>query len=373
VDQPRSLSREVPTPLLPADATSYAELLDSLKRRVHDARRRAIAAANQELMTLYFEVGQSIVARQADEGWGAKVIDRLARDLQAAFPDMEGFSPRNLHRMRAFYLAWGEGEGMDGKTLPQPVAKLPWGHNTMLLEKLRTPSQRLFYAERALQHGWSRAILGLQIAGQLHRREGMAVTNFPALLPPPDSDLALQATRDPYLFDFLTLHASANERDIERALMQHIERFLLELGAGFAFIGRQVAVDIGGEDHKIDLLFYHLRLRNYVVIELKARPFDGRDVGQLNMYLSAVDDQLRQPSDGPTIGLLLCRGKNRVKAEYALRGLMRPIGVADWETQLVESLPEELAGNLPSVAELERELSESVGFAALDDEPSDAP
>ena len=235
------------TPLLPADATSYAELLDSLKRRVHDARRRAIAAANQELMTLYFEVGQSIVARQADEGWGAKVIDRLARDLQAAFPDMEGFSPRNLNRMRAFYLAWSEGAGVDGAILPQPVAKLPWGHNTMLLEKLRTPSQRLFYAERALQHGWSRAILGLQIAGQLHRREGMAVTNFPALLPPPDSDLALQATRDPTLFDFLTLHASANERDIERALMQHIERFLLELGAGFAFIGRQVAVDIGGE------------------------------------------------------------------------------------------------------------------------------
>ncbi|MCK6521079.1 PDDEXK nuclease domain-containing protein [Myxococcota bacterium] len=357
------------TPLLPADASSYAALLDSLKRRVHDARRRAIAAANQELMTLYFEVGQSIVARQAEEGWGAKVIDRLARDLQAAFPDMDGFSPRNLHRMRAFYLAWGEVEPGEEKKLPQAVAKLPWGHNTLLLEKLRTPSQRLFYAERSLQHGWSRAILSLQIAGQLHRREGMAVTNFPALLPPPDSDLALQATRDPYLFDFLTLHASANERDIERALMQHIERFLLELGAGFAFIGRQVAVDIGGEDHKIDLLFYHLRLRNYVVIELKARPFDGRDVGQLNMYLSAVDDQLRQPTDGPTIGLLLCRGKNRVKAEYALRGLMRPIGVADWETQLVESLPEELAGNLPSVAELERELS----FATLNDEPPDAP
>ncbi|MBK9366370.1 MAG: DUF1016 family protein [Deltaproteobacteria bacterium] len=362
MDKPLSLSRAVSTPLLPADATSYAELLDSLKRRVHDARRRAIAAANQELMTLYFEVGQSIVARQADEGWGAKVIDRLARDLQAAFPDMEGFSPRNLHRMRALTLAWGEVEPGEEKKLPQPVAKLPWGHNTMLLEKLRTPSQRLFYAERALQHGWSRAILGLQIAGQLHRREGMAVTNFPALLPPPDSDLALQATRDPYLFDFLTLHASANERDIERALMQHIERFLLELGAGFAFIGRQVAVDIGGEDHKIDLLFYHLRLTQALM---------GRR--HHNMVLSAVDDQLRQPNDGPTIGLLLCRGKNRVKAEYALRGLMRPIGVADWETQLVESLPEELAGNLPSVAELERELSESVGFAALDDEPSDTP
>lgn len=338
----------------PIPAT-YAAFLDALKRRVQEARLRAFAAANREMMTLYFELGRSIVARQVEDGWGSHVIDRLATDLRAAFPEMEGFSARNLWRMRAFYLAWRDVEAV----LPQAVAELPWGHNALLLEKLRSPEQRRWYAERAIQHGWSRAVLTLHIEGQLHRREGLAITNFPYTLAPQDSDLAQQATRDPYLFDFMTLHSAASEREVERALMQHIERFLLELGAGFAFVGRQVRVDLGGEDHYIDLLFYHLRLRCYVVIELKARPFDGRDIGQLNMYLSAVDDQMRQPSDGPTIGLLLCKGKNRIKAEYALRGLSRPIGVADWETRLVEALPEDLAGSLPTVEEIERELSAS--------------
>ena len=201
-------------------------------------------------------------------------------------------------------------------------------------------------------------MLTLHIQGRLRDREGLAVTNFAGSLPPPSSDLAQQATRDPYLFDFLTLHGAASEREVEDALVTHIERFLLELGAGFAFVGRQYHLEVGGDDCYIDLLFYHLKLRCFVVIELKARPFDAGDVGQLNLYLSAVDDLVRYPSDGPTIGLLLCKGKNRVKAEYALRGLNRPIGVADWETRLVESLPENLAGALPSVEEIERELSE---------------
>lgn len=288
----------------PSVPATYAAFLDALKRRVQEAR-------------------------QAEDGWGSRVIDRLAADLHASFPDMEGFSPRNLRRMRAFYLAWRDAEPI----LPQAVAELPWGHNAVLLEKLPSPELRRWYAERAIQHGWSRAILTLQIEGQLHRRAGQALSNFPATLPPPDSDLAQQATRDPYLFNFLGLYETASEREVERALMQHIERFLLELGAGFAFIGRQVRLDIGDEEHWVNLLFYRLKLRCYVVIELKARPFDSRDVGQLNMYLSAVDDQLRQPTDGPTSGLLLCKGKNRVKAEYALRG------------------------SLPTVEEIERELA----------------
>lgn len=336
---------------LPPD---YPALLEELKARIQTARLRAVAAANRELIALYFDIGRSIVERQEAEQWGSGVIDRLAADLRAAFPEMEGFSPRNLRRMRSFYLAWQP----VGSILPQAVAELPWGHNAVLLEKLTEPEQRRWYAQRAVERGWSRAVLTLHIEARLHGREGQAVSNFSGALPPPTSDLAQQATKDPYLFDFLTLHGAASEREVEDALVTHIERFLLELGAGFAFVGRQYHLVVGGDDCYIDLLFYHLKLRCFVVIELKARPFDAGDVGQLNLYLSAVDDLVRHPSDGPTIGLLLCKGKNRVKAEYALRGLNRPIGVADWETRLVESLPENLAGALPSVEELERELSE---------------
>lgn len=332
---------------------SYPALLAELKARIHTARRRAVAAANREMIGLYYDLGRSIVERQEQEAWGRGVIDNLAADLRAEFPEMEGFSPRNLWRMRAFYRAW---RGIE--ILPQAVAELPWGHNALLIEKLPDAPAREWYAARAVERGWSRAIMTLHIEGRLHQREGLAVSNFAGALPPPASDLAQQSTRDPYLFDFLTLHAAASEREVEDALVVHIERFLLELGAGFAFVGRQYHVEVGGDDCFIDLLFYHLKLRCFVVIELKARPFEAGDVGQLNLYLSAVDDLVRHPSDGPTIGLLLCKGKNRVKAEYALRGLNRPIGVANWETQLVESLPENLAGALPSVEEIERELSE---------------
>lgn len=316
---------------------------------------RAVSAANREVMTLYFDIGRSIVGRQEHDGWGRGVIDLLAFDLKVEFPEVEGFSPRNLWRMRAFYLAWRG----DSEILPQAVAELPWGHNGVLLEKLRDAPARHWYAASAVERGWSRATLTTHIETRLHQREGMAISNFAGALPPAASDLAQQATRDPYLFDFLTLHNAASEREVEDALVVHIERFLLELGAGFAFVGRQYHLEVGGDDCYIDLLFYHLKLRCFVVIELKARPFEAGDVGQLNLYLSAVDDLVRHPSDGPTIGLLLCRGKNRIKAEYALRGLNRPIGVADWETQLVESLPDNLAAGLPSVEEIERELSES--------------
>lgn len=331
----------------------YPALLAELKERILRARLRAVSAANREVMMLYFDLGRSIVEQQAQDGWGRGVIDRLALDLKLEFPDVEGFSPRNLWRMRAFYLAWRGDSGI----LPQSVAELPWGHNGVLLEKLRDVPARRWYAVNALERGWSRAALTAHIKGRLHQREGMAISNFAGALPPLTSDLAQQATRDPYLFDFLTLHSAASEREVEEALVVHIERFLLELGAGFAFVGRQYHLEVGDEDCYIDLLFYHLKLRCFVVIELKARPFEAGDVGQLNLYLSAVDDLVRHPTDGPTIGLLLCRGKNRIKAEYALRGLYRPIGVADWETQLVESLPDDLAAGLPSVEEIERELS----------------
>jgi predicted nuclease of restriction endonuclease-like (RecB) superfamily len=228
----------------------------------------------------------------------------------------------------------------------------------MLLDKLRSPTDRLWYAARAVEHGWSRNVLALQIASGLHARQGKAVTNFEATLPPTQSDLAQEITKDPYLFDFLVLRDDANERAVEDGLVRHVEKFLLELGAGFALVGRQVHLEVGGQDFYVDLLFYHLKLRCFVVIDLKAREFTPEAAGKMNFYLSAVDDRFRQEGDSPSIGLILCRSKNRVIAEYALRDLTKPIGVSDYVTRLVDSLPQALEGIVPSVADLEQGLSD---------------
>jgi predicted nuclease of restriction endonuclease-like (RecB) superfamily len=381
-----------PAPTLPP---GYAELLEALKADIRASRVRAAAAANRELLALYWRIGAAIVARQAEAGWGARVLDRLATDLQAAFPGVEGFSRRNLYRMRAFHLAYpatpedpepsrsgsiavaASGAEVLPDTraalpgiVPQAVAPLPWGHHVLLLERLKDPTTRRWYAEQAVAYGWSRAILDLQIEGRLHERQGKATTNFARTLPAPDSDLAQQTLKDPYLFDFLTLAPTAHERETERALVAHVEKFLLELGAGFAFVGRQVHLEVDGEDFYVDLLFYHLTLRCFVVVDLKAVPFRPEFAGQINFYCSVVDDRMRRPGDGPTIGLLLCKGKNRVVAEYALRDVHKPIGVADWETRLAASLPDALRGSLPTVEELEEELQRELGRAgdAAEDE-----
>ncbi len=227
----------------------------------------------------------------------------------------------------------------------------------LLLNKLKQPELREWYARKTLEHGWSRAVLTAQIQTRAHGRQGKALTNFQQTLLPPQSDLAQQALKDPYTFDFLTLSADARERELEQGLVEHIQKFLLELGVGFAFVGRQVHLEVGGEDYYLDLLFYHLRLRCYVVIDLKMEPFKPEFAGKMNFYLSAVDDRMRNPQDQPTIGLLLCRDKNRITVEYALRQMSKPIGVAQWRTRLVESLPKKLKGALPSVTELEKELS----------------
>jgi predicted nuclease of restriction endonuclease-like (RecB) superfamily len=293
-----------------------------------------------------------ILDRQERAGWGARVIDRLAGDLREAFPDMRGFSPRNLKYMRAFAAAWP-----DRAMVQEVLAQITWYHNVTLIEKLDAEADRLWYARQVMEHGWSRNILALQIDARAHARQGKALTNFKATLPPADSDMAAQVFKDPYLFDFLGTADPRREREVEQALVDHIQRFLLELGTGFAFVGRQVPLEVGDQDFHIDLLFYHLKLRCFVVVELKAVPFDPAFVGQLNLYLSAVDDLLRHPDDKPTVGLLLCREKNRLVVEYALRHLQRPIGVAQWETRLVEELPKELKGSLPTVEEIEAELS----------------
>ena len=330
-------------------SSDYQGLLVVLKERIHAARMRAALAVNEELVLLYGDIGRTILARQDAEGWGTKVVERLSADLRRAFPDMKGLSARNLRHMQRFAREWPDRSIWQGV-----LAKLPWWTNLALLDKLDTTEERLWYARKAILHSWSRNVLVMQIETGLHRRQGRAITNFEANLPALQSDLANNLLEDPYIFGFLGLEDEAQEREVEKALMQHMRDFLLELGVGFAFVGNQYRVEVGGDDFFLDMLFYHLRLRCYVVVELKVVAFKPEFAGKLNFYLSAVDDLLRHADDAPTIGLLLCRGKNEVVAEYALRDVNKPIGVSEY--QLTEALPEALLGKLPPVAELEAEL-----------------
>ena len=335
---------------LPAD---YAGWLADLKARIAGARARAVLAANAEQIALYHELGCEILARQGREGWGAKVIDRLSADLRAAFPDMKGLSSSNLKYMRQFAQACPE------RRFGQQLAdQLPWFHIVTLITQVPDPSVRAWYAERTIGEAWSRDTLTGQIRSQLHLRQGTALTNFAARIPAAQAGLAAAVLKDPYHFDFLGLGEEAHERDIEAALVRHITRFLLELGQGFAFLGRQVRVEVEGDEFFIDLLFYHTRLKCHVVVELKATDFKPEHAGQLNFYLAAVDRQLKAADDRPTIGLLLCKSKKRLVAEYALSGIDKPMGVAEY--QLVKALPEPLDTNLPSIAALEAELSASL-------------
>lgn len=346
---------------LPAD---YAALLEGLKARISQAQTRAMLSVNRELIQLYWEIGREIVQRQEREGWGKRVVERLAADLQKAFPGMGGFSAVNVLRMKAFFTAYRPASAISSQAVtelvnpspPPEVAGLPWGHNQVLLFKLKDQAQRLWYAAKAVEHGWSRTILTVQIECGLYQRHGKATTNFAATLPKPQSDLAQQALKDPYIFDFLTLHDDAVERDLERGLVDHVQTFLLELGAGFAFVGRQVPITVGDDPDYLDLLFYHLKLRCFVVIDLKMKKFTPADAGQMNYYLSAVDSLMRHPMDAPTIGLILCKTRDKFKAEYALRDINKPIGVAEWQTELVKSLPETLKGSLPTIEQIEAEL-----------------
>lgn len=328
----------------------YADWLTQLKVDIAQARQRAALAVNAELVQLYHRIGAEIRQRQQVNAWGAKVIERLARDLSDAFPDIRGFSSRNLKYMAFF--AQHCPKGLFGQ---QPAAQLPWFHVVTLLTKLASPAEREWYAQQTVLLGWSRSTLEQNIKNRLQQRQGAAVTNFVARLPAAESALAHETLKDPYLFDFLGLGDDAHERDIEDGLIRHITRFLLELGAGFAFVGRQFRLDVGGDEFFIDLLFYHTRLKCYVVVELKATAFKPEHAGQLNFYLAAVDAQIKAEDDKPTIGLLLCKQQNRLVAEYALSGIEKPIGVAEY--QLLRDLPETLGRNLPSIAEIEAELA----------------
>jgi predicted nuclease of restriction endonuclease-like (RecB) superfamily len=331
---------------------SYAALLKSIKERIQTAQVRAAVAVNQELVLLYWGIGREILSRQAQEGWGKNVIPRLSRDLASEFPEMKGLSPRNLGYMKAFAEAWP-----DEPILQQPAAKLPWFHNCIILDRIKNQAERLWYIQAAIEHGWSRNVLVVQIEAGLYRRQGKAITNFTKALPAPQSDLAQQLLKDPYNFDFLMLSKDADEREVETGLVAHIQKFLLELGTGFAFVGRQYPLAIAGDDYRLDLLFYHLKLRCFVVIDLKTGPFKPEYAGKMNFYLAAVDDMLKHPSDNPTIGLILCKGKKELVVEYALRNLATPMGIAEFRH--LEKLPAELKGSLPSIEEIEAELGSS--------------
>ena len=327
----------------------YATLLKDIKERVHAAQVRAALAVNRELTLLYWSIGQDILGRQRTEGWGTKVIERLAKDLGAEFPGVEGFSSRNLKYMRAFAEAWPEKEFVQ-----QAVAQLPWGHQVRILDTVKDAKQREWYIRQAVQGGWSRKVLVHQIESNLFDRQGRALTNFDKTLPAPQSDLAQQLIKDPYNFDFLSFGPDVQERDLERSLIEHVRDFMLELGKGFAFVGSQYHLEIGDQDFFLDLLFYHLRLRCYVVIDLKIEEFKPEFAGKMNFYLSAVDDLLRRPEDQPSLGLILCKEHNRLVVEYALRDMSKPMGVAEY--RLTQALPEQLQSELPTTEDLAAEL-----------------
>ncbi|MEQ8766851.1 MAG: PDDEXK nuclease domain-containing protein [Planctomycetota bacterium] len=329
----------------------YEDLLRELKERIRVARVQAALAVNRELVLLYWTIGRDILERQERLGWGAKVIEQLAADLRREFPGSKGFSSRNLKYMRSFAQAWPDEAIVQG-----PLAQITWWHNLALLEKVKDPDQRLWYARKTVENGWSRNALVIHIERELFEAKGSGPTNFDATLPAPQSDLARETLKDPYKLDFLGIAEDAEERVIEQGLVRHIRDFLIELGKGFAFVGNQVPLEVGGEEFRIDLLFYHLQLRCFIVIELKAGKFKPEHMGKLNFYLSAVDDLLRHQDDQPSIGLVLCKDREDTVAEYALRGTTQPMAVSQYE--LTKALPENLKDKLPSVEDLEAEMEE---------------
>ncbi|MCU0783013.1 MAG: PDDEXK nuclease domain-containing protein [Verrucomicrobia bacterium] len=390
------MKKKPATPAASPLPTGYGLFLRAVKERIRLAQVRATLSANAELIYLYWDVGRTIAQRQLREGWGAAVIPRLARDIANALPEVKGFSERNIKRMLAFareYPSLGSivpqaaallpeattaAKLPKGEIVPQPVAQwsvsndirmvkqlvsqLPWGHNVMLWEQVKDLPTRLWYMRQTIEHGWSRNILALQIKSQAHARAGKAVHNFHATLPPAQSDLAEQVLKDPYIFDFLTLAEPFRERELELGLLRHLEKFLLELGQGFAFVGRQYHFDVGEDDFYLDLLFYHLRLRCFVVVDLKRGPFKAEYAGKMNFYCNVVDDRLRHCADQSTIGLILCQDKNKIIAEYALKNMRKAIGVSEYE--LTRALPADLKSSLPAIAEVEAELERSLAPAA---------
>lgn len=330
---------------------SYNEFLIDIKTQIKSSQQRALLAVNKELILLYWNIGSKILEAQGKEGWGAKIIETLSKELKNEFPDLTGFSSRNLKYMRNFAETY-----RDFLFVQQVVAQIPWGHNLVLIEKIKSSEQRQWYVLKTIENGWSRNTLVHQIESDLYSRQVTVekTTNFMSQLPVPQNKSALETLKDPYVFDFITMREEMNERDIEAELVKRVTQLLLEMGSGFAFLGNQYHLNVGGDDYYLDLLFYNLKLRCYVVVELKTGKFKPEYAGKLNFYLSAVDDLIKNDEDNPTIGIILCKEKNKIVAEYALKDISKPIGVSEYK--LCEDIPEDMVGTLPSIEELEDKL-----------------
>jgi len=339
----------------------YGTLLNDIKARIRQGQVKAIHLANSEMIAMYWDIGKMIYERQQKEGWGAGVIPKLAKDISRDLPEIKGFSGRNMNFMVQFYKEYEIEPPIVKQAVSQLenckslICRIPWGHNILLMQRVKDISVRAWYMTQIIENGWVRDTLSLMIKNRVHERQGKSVSNFSLTLPEPQSDLAGQSLKDPYIFDFLTMTDSFNERELEGELIKHLEKFILELGAGFAFVGRQYHLEVSDKDFYIDLLFYHLKLRCFVVIDLKMGDFKPEYAGKMNFYCSAVDDLLKHPADQPTIGLILCQTKDKILAEYSLRDMNKPIGVSEYE--LTRILPENLKSTLPSIEEIEAELS----------------
>jgi predicted nuclease of restriction endonuclease-like (RecB) superfamily len=363
----------------------YQETVNKLKEKIRQARTKSVYTVNAQLLSVYWEIGKTILGQQAAEGWGAKVIDRLSQDLRAEFPDMKGLSVRNIKYMRAFAGAYpnfiqsvevplNEPNGKAVEFVQAPLAQifvksksqnvqvnlaqLSWYHHITLLDKVKNSDIRLFYIQKTIENGWSRDVMVHQIEGELHKRQGNISSNFQQTIAPPNSELVKQVFKDPYKFDFIYLGKEATERDLEDALTNQLKNFLLELGQWFAFMGRQYKITLGGNEYFFDLLFYHTRLKRYIVIDLKIDEFKPEYKGKMEFYLNLADEQLKNHDDEPSIGLILCKTKNGLVAEYALRNSRKPIGIAEY--RISDKLPKDIKGELPTVEELEAEMEREI-------------
>ena len=344
--------------------TEYIHWVNELKTLIQRTQIKASISVNRELLGLYWTIGKSISEKVNKANWGSSVVEELSKDLKIEFPNQKGFSRSNLFSMKKWFEFYSKSE-IELEKVQQLVGQIPWGHNVLIISKSKSIEEAIFYTKKTIENNWSRSVLMHQIELDFYERHGKAITNFTETLPTPHSELATETLKDPYKFDFLTLQEKALEKDIENQLVKHITSFLLELGTGFSFVGQQVPVKIDNQDFYIDLLFYHIKLKCYVVVELKAIEFKAEFTGKMNLYLSAIDESLKTEAENPTIGLLLCKSKSEIIAEYALRGMSQPIGIAEYEIN--KAIPKEIKTELPTIEEIELATTKAIRNAGDSD------